>query len=248
MKRPLFRTTARLAARLAPLAGLALLAACGAQPAKMVSAVEPAKPVAQVAEVLPPRPTPPFGALPNLAVPAVGADGVRATVNAHLSEAQTLWNMRSALNVAALNCNGPRYAALVPAYRQFLKRHRAALSAANKAVDGEYQARFGKQFVVQRESYETQVYNYFAFPQTMGDFCDAVLAISGSVGAVAPTELPAFSRQNLPAVEAVFGRFYAAYDQYRGALAAWEARYGGRINAAQPAAGPNGSGQAAPMR
>ena len=245
MKRPLFRTTARLAVRLAPLAGLALLAACGAQPAKMASAVEPAKPVA---EVVPPRPTPPFGALPNLAVPAVGADGVRATVNAHLSEAQTLWNMRSALNVAALNCNGPRYAALVPAYRQFLKRHRAVLSAANKAVDGEYQARFGKQFVTQRESYETQVYNYFAFPQTMSDFCDAALAISSSVGAVTPTELPAFSRQSLPTVEAVFERFYAAYDQYRGALAAWEARYGGRISAAQPGAGSNGSGQAAPMR
>jgi hypothetical protein len=233
---------------MAPLAGLALLAACGAQPAKVVSVVEPPKPAPPVAEVVPPRPTPPFGALPNLSVPAVGADGVRATVNAHLSDAQTLWNLRSAFNVAALNCTDPRYGAVVPAYRLFLKKHRSLLSATNKAIDGEFQARFGRQAIVQRESYETQVYNYFAFPQTMSGFCDAVLTMSSSLGPVAPAELPSFSRQNLPAIEAVFERFFAAYDQYRGALAAWEARYGGRISAAQPAAGANGTGQAAPMR
>lgn len=243
MMRPVVRSVSRIA----PVAALALLAGCGGEAPKVVVAPPPPLRAApQVAEVVPPKPVPPFGALPNLAVPAVGADGVRGTVNAHLSDAQTLWNLRSAFNVAALNCMGPRYASVVPAYRQFLKKHRAALAATNKAVDGEYQARFGKQFIVQRESYETQVYNYFAFPQTMPEFCDAALAMSANSTAVSPAELPAFSRQNLPAIEAVFERFYAAYDQYRGALAAWEARWGGRISQATVLNGASAQGQAAP--
>ncbi|MBS0255801.1 MAG: hypothetical protein JSS36_11490 [Proteobacteria bacterium] len=237
----------RIPALLAAAGAAALLAACGEQAPKVVTAPPP-PPAPRVAEVVPPRPLPPFGALPNLAVPPRGADGVRETVNARISPSQTLWNLRSAFNVAALDCTGPEYAAIIPAYRAFLKKHKAVLAATNKALDAEYQARYGKGFVIQRESYETQVYNYFAYPQTMRDFCDATLTMSQAVQAVAPAELPAFSQQRLPAIEAVFERFFTAYDQYRADAAAWDARYAGRISAASAPAWQGGAAQPANPR
>ena len=215
---------------------IAALAGCAPKPVP----VPPPPPVV----VIPPRPYPPMGASPNLVTPPIGIDGARRTVNVGLTPAQTVWNLRSAFNVAALNCQKPEHAGILAGYRDFLIRHAKTLTKYNRTVDDEFKGRAGNAgYVTMRESYMTQVYNYFALPPTLPAFCDAVLAVSVQSAAVASADLPAFAQASLPQLEAVFTAFYNSYDQYRADLAAWDARYAPRpvsqpLLSQQPLAGP----------
>lgn len=210
--------------------GAALLAGCGGGK-KPVAVVLPPPPIAPPV-VIPPRPYPPVGAPANMMIPVLGPDGVRNTVNAHISSTQALWNFRSAYNVAALNCLRPEHGEIVVGYRAFLKKHAKGLQAANRGVDGEFKAKHGAAFIRPREAYMTQVYNYFANPLTLRAFCDASLAMSREAQLVAPANLSAFSATELPKLEQVFEAFFRAYDQYRIDAANWDARYAPRPTAA----------------
>jgi hypothetical protein len=175
--------------------------------------------------VVPPQPQPPNGASTNLAVPPLDTFGVRHTVNTGLSSVQTTWNLRSAYNVAALNCLDPKYAQIVVNYRAFLKTNAKKLTAVNKAVDQEFKSKFGAKFIPPREAYMTQVYNYFALPPTLPAFCDAALLMSNEAQPVTSDQLDSFAARALPAIELVFLQFYRSYDQYRTDLAGWQAKY-----------------------
>jgi len=175
--------------------------------------------------VIPPQPMPPRGASPNLVTPPVDAYGVRRTINTGISPAQTTWNLRSAYNVAALNCLDPKHAQILVNYREFLKTHAKKLTAVNKAVDAEFKTKFGPKFIAPRELYMTQVYNYFALPPTQPSFCDAALAMSTEAATLKSADIDSFAARSLPSIEQVFLRFYTSFDQYRVDLAAWQAKY-----------------------
>lgn len=175
--------------------------------------------------VVPPQPMPPRGASPNLMVPPMNALGVRQTVNTGLSTAQATWNLRSAYNVAALNCLQPEHAQIVVNYREFLKAHAKKLTAVNKAVDQEFKAKHGTRFIPPREAYMTQVYNYFALPPTLPSFCDAALVVSQEAATVTSADLDSFAARGLSQIELVFLQFYQSYDQYRDDLNAWQRKY-----------------------
>lgn len=198
----------------------ALLAGCATTPPPA-----PPPPPPPVAVVIPPKPVPPGGASPNLRVPPVGANGLRYSVNRNISPAQTLWNLRSAWNVAALNCHDPRHADIVVNYRTFLNANQKTLGKVNRVIDAEFRARYGKGFVVPRERYMTEVYNHFALPPTMSEFCTAVQTVGRQALGVKAADLESFAALNLPNVEIVFDDFYRKYDQYRTELATWHARY-----------------------
>jgi hypothetical protein len=162
-----------------------------------------------------------------------------------------VWNLRSAFNVAALNCSDPKHAEILPRYKAFLKNYTATLMAANRKVDAEFKARYGAKFTAPREAYMTSVYNHFALPPAMPDFCSAVLAVSDDLAALTPAapsapaskkagariaspkvvtlkpaELEAFAVRSLPSIEVVYDDFYRRYEKYRLDLAEWNARYG----------------------
>ncbi|MBC2668261.1 hypothetical protein ACFOON_04660 [Novosphingobium piscinae] len=214
----------------ATLVGLLLLAGCG--PEAPPPAPLPPPPPPPVAVVIPPRPTPPNGASPNLVVPPVDAAGLRYSVNRNITPAQTVWNLRSAYNVAALNCRAADHAEIVPNYRAFLKAHDKGLAKANKTIDAEFKGKYGSGFVVPRERYMTEVYNHFALPPTMADFCTAVLAVSRDALLIKPAELEGFAQRSLPAIEVVFDDFFRRYDAYRTELAGWTTKYGATASAA----------------
>jgi len=208
------------------LAGIALTATmaisgCGQ---KEEVAVAPPPPPAPV--LIPPRPTPPNNASLTMTVPPMGADGQFYSVNRNISSAQALWNMRSAFNVAALNCREPRHASITDAYRIFLTRHGKALTAANKAVDGEFRSKYGGGWIAAREKYMTEVYNHYALPPTVPQFCNAMQAFGQESLLVEPSGLSAFAARSLPNIEAVFDDFFRRYVQYRADLATWDAQYG----------------------
>ena len=175
--------------------------------------------------VIPPQPRPPLGAPTTLSVPPLDALGVRHTINFGITPAQTVWNLRSAYNVAALNCQKPEHAAILEGYKVFLKVNAKQLTAANREVDKEFNTAKGRSFVRAREAYMTQVYNYYALPPTLSAFCDAALAISQDAAAVSPKELDSFAVQSMARFERVFLDFYNSYEQYRTDLAAWQSRY-----------------------
>lgn len=221
----------------AALGAMALIAGCGEKappPAPL-----PPPPPPPVVVVIPPRPTPPNQASPNLVVPPADANGLRLSVNRDITPAQIVWNLRSAYNVAALNCQSPHHAEIIPNYRAFLKANRVGLNKANKAIDGEFKAKYGSGFIAPRERYMTEVYNHFALPPTMTEFCTAVLAVSRDGLLIKPAELEAFAQRSLPSIEVVFDDFYRRYEAYSAALAAWNARYGAPPAPAAAAIGPN---------
>lgn len=176
---------------------------------------------------IPWKPAPPNNASPLLSTPAMGADGLRASVNRNISPSQALWNLRSGYNVAALNCLEPRHSEIVINYRAFLKAHAKTLKATNLKVDAEWRGRYGAGFVRNREKYMTEVYNHFAMPPTLPAFCDAALAVSRDLKLAKTTELALKAQSSLPSLEIVFDDFFSRYDRYKLDLAEWETHWAG---------------------
>jgi hypothetical protein len=200
------------------------------------------------AQTIPPRPLPPLYAAPNLPIPAKGSDGVRETVNAHISPAQTLWNLRSAYNVAALNCRDPQYKEIVVNYRLFLRKNARALTAANRKVDAEFRGKYGAAFVKPRETYMTQVYNFYALPPVTPQFCDAVLPMSRASRKLTPKTFAKFAPEWLPQLDAVFEQFFVDYDVYLKAARAWDFLYFAPETKIVPASGVTSNGAMGPRK
>jgi hypothetical protein len=196
-----------------------LLAACGQEkPAPPPPPPPPAIPI-------PPRPIAPNGAQDNIPVPPLDPTGLRVSVNRNITPAQSVWNLRSALNVAALNCNQSAQLDIIPSYRAFLKAYSKPLAKANRTIDTEFRAKYGTTYVRQREAYLTSVYNHFSLPPTQSDFCDAVQAVFRDMAPVKPVEFEQFATRSLPNIEIVFDNFYRRYEAYRANLNDWKARY-----------------------
>jgi hypothetical protein len=208
------------------------LSACG--PEKPIASAPPPPPARPAP--IPQRPYPPDNASANLVLPRTGSDGLYVSPNRNISPAQIVWNLRSAYNVAALNCHLPQHAAILDGYRAFLRTNARTLTALNRQVDSEFRAKYGSRYIPLRETYMTEVYNHFAFPPTLTNFCDAVLAISRDAATVKSADLQTFAAHSLPNVEIVFDDFYRRYARYQTDLAAWEGTYGARVNS-QPGGG-----------
>ena len=203
------------------------IAACASKP---LLPPPPPPPPAKIV-VIPAKPTPPDGAAAGLMIPPADSAGLRQSVNRDISPNQMVWNLRSAFNVAALNCKAAKHAEILPAYRLFLKSFGKKLSAANRQVDTEFKSKHGARYAAPRDAYMTTVYNHFALPPTQPHFCDATMAVMRDMPGTKTAELEAFAARSLPSVEVVFDDFYRRYATYQADLAAWEAMY--RPKAAQ---------------
>ncbi|PLK26385.1 hypothetical protein C0V78_05450 [Novosphingobium sp. TH158] len=200
----------------------------GAAEAKKKKPVPPPPPPPPAPKyvVVPWKPIPPEWAAPTTYVPPLGPDGLRVSVNRNITPAQTLWNLRSGYNVAALNCRDPKHAEIVVNYRAFLKAHAKTLRATNTKIDAEWRGKYGAGFIKSREKYMTEVYNHFAMPPTLPAFCDAALAMSRDGKLVKSAALNDFAARSLPSLEIVFDDFFKRFDAYKVEMAAWEAKWG----------------------
>ena len=186
-----------------------------------------------------------MGAAANLRIPPRGIDGTRQTVNSGLSSMQAAWNLRSAYNVAALNCRAAQHAPILSGYADFLKSHSRTLSSINKALDREFKEKYGSNYIREREAFQTQVYNYFALPPVLPAFCDAAVAVGQDLRTVSSSQLKTDAPQQLARLEAVYQDFFNRYEQYRIDLAAWEALYGSQYGYGSRASA--GLGQGSPQ-
>jgi hypothetical protein len=183
-------------------------------------------------------------------LPPIGIDGVRVTPNRGLSRDETIWHFRSALNVAALNCQGPVWGQIATQYNRFIIVHKTRLSQASKTVDREYVARYpGQNGLRVRDTKLTDLYNYFALPPVRAEYCDAALRKVTEANGLPTTALPEYSMGGLADIDGIFIRFFDAYAQYERDLADWNMRYAPRPTAPpimtplpnQTAAAPIGS-------
>lgn len=185
--------------------------------------------------VIPPKPMPPMGAPEEMTIPPVGANGVRQTVNSGISTPQAVWNLRSAYNVAALTCVEAQYAPILDGYKRFLKVYAKSLNAANKEIDKSFRtAHTGTAATRARETYQTQVYNFFSLPPVDSGFCQAAMEVSTELQTVDPSQFETYAFTGLAKMEAPFKAFFDVYEQYKADLAAWQARYGGGLITVRP--------------
>jgi hypothetical protein len=169
-------------------------------------------------------------------IPALGADGVRQTVDTGLDDNETIWNLRSVWNVAALNCLADEHKTILDGYTAFLKKNAKKLSEVNTALDKKYRAAAGSASAARRarEEHMTQVYNYFATPAAIPNMCNVALAVSNEWLQAPAGDLSAYAAATLPRFEAVYLDFFNAYDRYRAESGAWDAKYGAQYGASQP--------------
>lgn len=186
----------------------------------------PPPPVAPPVAAIPTRPYPPQGASPNYVLPALAPDGTRVTVNTGVSAKQQTWNLRAAFNVAALNCMRPQHVQILDGYKAFLNNHKRELLNTYKSVESEFKAKHRAKGLVERDLYMTQVYNHYAFPPTLMEFCDGILAMSVESLTVKSSELDAFAARRMPMIEGIFQNFYTQYARYKTDLAQWDTAYG----------------------
>jgi hypothetical protein len=168
----------------------------------------------------------------SYATPARDGDGHYITPNQHLTPAEATWYLRSALNVAALNCRDAREPQTVAEYNGLLHSQSATLAAANDAVNASYRMHYGKAWENAHEHAMTKVYNFFAQPPAHDAFCAVAEQMLDEVATIAPVDFAGYAIAALPRLEAPFTEFYARYDQYRDAMAAWQARHGAPVMAA----------------
>lgn len=224
------------------------LAACAPKPAP---APPPPPPVIVAPPPPPPprpMPTPPRSSAPNLTIPDMDASGRRLTPNVDLTPEQALWQLRIALNVAALNCRGPDEAALVANYTRFLNTHRAAIARSERTVIAGLGRLTGTNGIAARDALSTRLYNYFAQPPVHGDYCRVATEIMAQSASEPAAAILPFAAIKIGEIDQPFVDFYNAYDNYRRALAEWQALQPAPLTspdaAAAPAsaAGPAGTG------
>jgi hypothetical protein len=100
--------------------------------------------------------------LVGLAIPGA----TPAEYRAHL-----LWNLRSGLNVAALQCQFSPYLRAVPSYNAILAHHARELAAAYSTLEGYFRRVGGRAGPRNFDLYSTQTYNGFSTLRAQLGFC-----------------------------------------------------------------------------
>ena len=182
----------------------------------------------------PAMPLPPGGAALSMSIPPLGIDGIRITPNRALTREENIWHFRSAVNVAALICQGPVWGQIATEYNKFITVHKTRLSQASKLMDREYVARYpGQNGLRVRDTKLTDLYNYFALPPVKAEYCDSSLRKIQEVNLIPSEALPEYALGALTDIDGVFIRFFDAYIVYERSLADWNMKYAPPVQAIQ---------------
>lgn len=109
------------------------------------------------------------------------------------TEANAVWNMRAALNVAALQCQFSNYLAAVKTYNAILKHHSDELAKAQKVMLQHFKRLDGAKSVNNFDMYTTRTYNSYSTLDAQYSFCasagmigkDVLATPRGKLGAIA---------------------------------------------------------------
>lgn len=183
------RVSGHVGVRRATLAGLGALAVA-----------LPAAAPAQIFLFPPAYPSAPIeGSDPLVGLPLPGA--TPAEYRAHL-----LWNLRSGLNVAALQCQFSPFLRTVPNYNALLAHHNRELAAAYSTLEGYFRRVAGRDGPRRFDLYSTQTYNGFSAFNAQYGFCqtaaklgrEALATPKGQFGQFAANRMREFRASLIP--------------------------------------------------
>jgi hypothetical protein len=117
-----------------------------------------------------------------------------------------LWNMRSGLNVAALQCQFSPYLRTVGNYNALLAHHNRELAAAYTTLEGYFRRVAGRNGPRQFDLYSTQTYNGFSAFNAQYGFCqtaaklgrEALATPKGQFGQLAVNRMREFRASLIP--------------------------------------------------
>ena len=130
------------------------------------------------------------GSDPIVGIPLPGA--TPAEYRAHM-----LWNLRSGLNVAALQCQFSPYLRTVDTYNAVINNHSRELAAAYTALEGYFRRVGGRGGAGNFDRYSTQTYNNFSTLQAQYAFCQTAARIGKEALAAPRGELARFASERM---------------------------------------------------
>lgn len=166
----------------------------------LLGATVPTPASAQLFLVPPAYPSAPIeGSDPMVGLPLPGA--TPAEYRAHL-----IWNLRSGLNVAALQCQFSPFLRTVGNYNAILAHHNRELAAAYTALEGYFRRVNGRNGPRQFDLYSTQTYNGFSSGDAQLGFCqtaarlgrEALATPKGQFGQLAANRMREFRSSLVP--------------------------------------------------
>ena len=145
------------------------------------------------------------------AATALGLPGASAAA----IKAGLAWNLRAALNVAALQCDFERTLLTTSNYNATIAHHDAELDAAQVTLLGYFQRTVGKGRPGQSaaDMYNTRIYSSYSTVQAQKGFCqaaaavgrDAIFADRGTLSEVGRRGLGSIKKATIPAGEQFYG-------------------------------------------
>lgn len=172
------------------------------------------------------EPQAPGFAAPNLRLPPRDARGDFATPNRELTGHDAFWNLRIALNVAAIGCRHAGSLKLIADYNSIIARHGNLIRSAETAVIGRLGRQTGSNGIAVRDRTSTKLFNYFAQPPVQKEFCRVAGSIAQQMSSMDSAAAMAMAPAMLAQIDQPFVEFYHAYSRYQVELAAYRAQRG----------------------
>lgn len=173
------------------------------------------------------EPQAPGYAAPNLRLPPLDARGDFVTPNRDLTGHVAFWNVKIALNVAAIGCRHPGSLRLIADYNDIIARHGNLI----RAAEGTVIARTG---VAVRDRMSTKLFNYFAQPPAQKQFCPVAGSVAERMRGMSAAEAIEPAPALLSELDRPFTDFYRAYAQYQADLAEWRSGQTVQLASAKP--------------
>lgn len=117
-------------------------------------------------------------------------------------EANAVWNVRAALNVAALQCQFSPFLRTVKTYNSFLQAHSEELARAQATMIGHFKRTDGAKALTSFDMYTTRTYNSFSTLDAQYAFCNAAGFVGRRTLAVPKGQLGVTALANGPAIRA----------------------------------------------
>lgn len=120
------------------------------------------------------------------------------------AEANAIWNVRAALNVAALQCQYSKYLATTPNYNAFLKHHAEEIARAQAVLIAHFKRYEGAKATGAFDTYLTKTYNSYSTLDAQYQFCEAAGVVGRRVLVIPKGKLGSEAVQHMPEIRAAF--------------------------------------------
>jgi hypothetical protein len=122
------------------------------------------------------------------------------------TEANAIWNIRAALNVAALQCQYSKYLATTPNYNAFLKHHADEIAKAQATMIAHFKRYEGAKANAAFDTYLTKTYNSYSTLDAQYQFCEAAGIVGREVLAIPKGQLGIQAARLGPQIRASFAQ------------------------------------------